>query len=372
MEFLYTVDPSAEEPIMLIDSHIGADETGEGIMGDKFTRELMFLDTLNKKSIQVWINSEGGAVMDGEKIYHAILKSKTPVDTHNTGTAASIAGPIFLAGRNRYMMDYAKLMMHPVSGGDEKSSKAFTDSITKMLSSRSFLSEENVNSLMKKTSWIEAEESKAMGLCTHIESSAEMNVKNIIEKRFQITNRLQQIKNTIPMIKVINKLKLVSGANEDQILEAINKMELDAIENKSRFDKMVDELASAKKSKEEADNAYNALKAKYDEKEKEDNLKKEEECKNKAKALIAEGVKAGKIVNKAETIEKWEKQAIADLAGTTALLEEIPVTKTGYKKPENKAPEKTGEQDNERPDINLDNPNAFLVQNRIRNMQKVK
>src|ERR1700752_373827 len=133
---------------MLIDTHIGLDEVdGEGIMGGQFVRELMFLDSLNKKSIQVWICTPGGSCMDGEQIYNAILKSKTPVDTYNVGTCASIGGPIFLAGRNRYMGSWAKLMMHPASGGDKKSLDAYNTSVAKMLSQRSFLTEDQVSKL---------------------------------------------------------------------------------------------------------------------------------------------------------------------------------------------------------------------------------
>src|SRR4051794_5419098 len=94
--WLYTVDPAADEPIMLIDKHIGFDEVeGSGIMGDIFQKELLALDGMGKSRIQVWINSPGGLVSDGYNIYNAILKSQTKVDTYCTGMAASIAGVIF-------------------------------------------------------------------------------------------------------------------------------------------------------------------------------------------------------------------------------------------------------------------------------------
>lgn len=62
MDFKYTQLADTENPIMLIDAHIGMDEVnGEGIMGAQFVREIMFLDTLNKKSIQIWICTPGGS-----------------------------------------------------------------------------------------------------------------------------------------------------------------------------------------------------------------------------------------------------------------------------------------------------------------------
>jgi len=105
---IYCIDQNSDEPIMLINTHIGFDEAdGMGIDGALFQKELLFLDTLGKKRIQVWINCVGGIVMDGYNIGSAILKTKTPVDTYNVGIAASIAGVLFMCGRNRVMMDYA-------------------------------------------------------------------------------------------------------------------------------------------------------------------------------------------------------------------------------------------------------------------------
>ena len=89
---MYTVDTSADEPIMLINSHIGFDpEDGMGVDGAQFQRELLELDSMGKKRIQVWINSPGGNVMDGYNIFSAICDSKTPVDTYAKGVVASIA-----------------------------------------------------------------------------------------------------------------------------------------------------------------------------------------------------------------------------------------------------------------------------------------
>ena len=118
--FQYVVNPDSDEPIMLIDKHIGFDEKdGQGIDGAIFCRELIELDSLNKKSIKVWINSEGGIVMDGYNIYNAILKTKTKVDTVCVGIAASISAVIFQAGRNRIMNEYALLMYHNPYGGND-------------------------------------------------------------------------------------------------------------------------------------------------------------------------------------------------------------------------------------------------------------
>jgi ATP-dependent protease ClpP protease subunit len=56
-------------------------------MGDLFQAELLALDQMEKKRIQVWINSPGGSVMDGYNMYNAMLKTKTKVDTYCVGIA---------------------------------------------------------------------------------------------------------------------------------------------------------------------------------------------------------------------------------------------------------------------------------------------
>ena len=96
MYFLYTIDEWADEPVMLINKHIGLDaEEGMGIMGDQFQEELLALDSGRygvKQCIKVYINSAGGRIGDGMNIYSAIVKSTTPVDTYCVGMVASTAG----------------------------------------------------------------------------------------------------------------------------------------------------------------------------------------------------------------------------------------------------------------------------------------
>ena len=78
MEFKYCVNPNDEEPIMLINKHIGFDEAkGQGIIGSEFQKELLFLDSLGKKRIKIYMSTLGGSVLEGQLIYNSILKSVT-------------------------------------------------------------------------------------------------------------------------------------------------------------------------------------------------------------------------------------------------------------------------------------------------------
>ena len=50
---IYCIDPTADEPIFLINKHIGYDkDDGMGIDGSIFQQELLQMDSLGKKRIQ--------------------------------------------------------------------------------------------------------------------------------------------------------------------------------------------------------------------------------------------------------------------------------------------------------------------------------
>lgn len=324
---IYCIDETLDEPIMLINSHIGFDEEdGMGIDGNLFQKELLYLDTLGKKRIQVWINSIGGVVLDGYSIGSTILKTKTPVDTYNVGIAASIAGAIFMCGRNRVMMDFAQFMMHPVSGAnDKKSDKSFMDSISMLLSAKSNMTQEEVSGLMTETTWLNAEQCLEKGICTEIEKTANVNKKrlstanidNFLREANLITNKFLKTKTKKSMLKVTNKLGLNEDANEESILKAIQEIENKAMTAKEKLQAEMDAL----KEKMEADNkAFDELKAKFE-------ATKEDNCKN----MVTEFAKVGKIANDEAVINKWTALASNDFEGTKELLESLPVNKIANK-----------------------------------------
>ena len=98
---------------MLIDKHIGFDEKdGQGIDGSLFLNELLLLDTLGKKRIQVWICSEGGVVMDGYKIYNGILKTKKEPTILDIGCGTGLLSKAFLElGYTLYALDLSQDML---------------------------------------------------------------------------------------------------------------------------------------------------------------------------------------------------------------------------------------------------------------------
>ncbi len=376
MNFEYVINPEADEPIMVIDSHIGPDGVGEngvitkGIDGAKWARELLMLDSQGKRRVQVYINSPGGIVTDGYSICSAMLHTKCKVDTYCIGLAASIAAVAFMCGRDRCMADYSILMFHdPYGGSNSEALEKMKNSIATLISTRSNLTIETVLAIMAKTSFLDASEAMEIpGLITDIQMSSDANkgrltpVKNdakafwkqaqtIFNSALNIKPKEEENKtpNTVMTdFKTINnRLGLMDEANEASRTKA-----LDAIINKAEMsDKKAEDLAKkcaemedamnkqkatmedeAKKQKEAYDKMeaeFTKMKEAKDAFEKEAKEKEKAETKEKAKNLIEVAVKDGKIKGEAETILKWTNRAEADFTGIKDLLDDMGVNRAG-------------------------------------------
>lgn len=374
MMYNYTINPESDEPIMLLDRHIGGwdDDTATmGIDGNDFARELLFLDTLGKKCINVWINSVGGSVVQGYSIYNAILNSKTKVDTYNTGIAASTAGWIFQAGRKRSMADYALCMMHNVSPSD-KTDALWNNSVATMLSTRSNRPIEEVLDMMKKETWMTASECLMNGMCDEVVNSASANKKrvsaaNAVKDNWkicaEITNSALNISTTKKesnmsnFATIANHLGLDPEASSEAVVRQIQtlknladtaKMNLAAKDKE--IEKLTNQISEADKNhKTEIDNLTHdhseVIKEKDNEivnirneyKAKEDRLARLEQEQKEAteKAQLSEiqnylkdQARVGRIKNEVVEMEKWEdlgmKQGIDYLKN---LVEAIPLNK---------------------------------------------
>lgn len=340
MNFEYTVDPNAEEPIMLINKHIGFDaEDGQGINGAQFQAELLALDAMGKSRIKVYINSVGGSVMDGYSIYSAILESKSKVDTYCMGIAASISAVIFQAGRKRYMADYGALMIHLPFIPNEKRSKRdevldiMSSGITTMISSRCGMSEDDVMDAMSKTTWYDPKNTPDCGMWDEVVASDAKNKpprinKNDVQASYKSFAKIVNSLTNKPIIKmskltaVCNILGLQDEASEDAIAKAIT----------NALNKKDSELSCLTK-------AHNSLIVEH----------------NKTKETLSESIKAGesliadlegaqniiketkintmldgfKNVVNAENREFWAKNALEDFEGTEKTLKSFGLAKNG-------------------------------------------
>jgi ATP-dependent Clp protease protease subunit len=271
---MYCINPDDDEPIFLVDAQIGKDNSNPSepyIDGQMFVRELLAMDGQGKKCIWIWINSPGGLVTDGMAMYGATLKTKTKVNTLCYGIAYSIAGVLFQSGRERVMLDYAKLMYHMAYNPDgtaDKGLDVINDAIATMVSSRSWKDDKAVKRMMEQTSYINANDALAADLCDTIESSGKLNKPRTIAKWDKVIEYVNKEKETQqqnqqPTMKAIaKKLGLSETATEAEILEAINKQE--EVNKKATTDRaeMEKELKNLKAKFEETEESEDKTKMK--------------------------------------------------------------------------------------------------------------
>lgn len=349
-DFKYCENPDAEVPRMFIDKEIGGKDADglPNIDGNSFLKELMYLsDVLGKSKGEVWINSPGGIVTDGQSIYASILESKATVDTVCYGIAASISGVIFQAGRKRIMMDYAHLMYHPAYSSDGKVDKgllALNNAICTMVAKRTGKTEDEIWAIMNrgrmddKGTWISAEEALEMGFCDEIRHSDAKNsieegsINSIWKSANIIYNRVIEQPKKYKMKQVLNKLGLVEDANETSALAAIEALNKKAETMEDAFNKKCDELKAKQK---EVDDMKNAMeedkKAKAKAMEEEDKAKAKTEEEDKAKnadLTITKAVADGKIKNEATVIAGYKALFIANPVETGKVIEALPINKS--------------------------------------------
>lgn len=335
VNYIYTQNPDSNIPIMLIDKHIGIDENGNsGVIGSDFLRELISLENQGKTNVEIWINSIGGAVLDGWSIYGGITNSKMNITTVNIGICASTAGWLFEAGHNRIMLDYSVLMMHMPHGGTDAGKDEISNSIATMLANKSNKSIEQIRNMMEETTFMDALEAKQNGLCDEIRESINVNIptrksfkaiRNEYDAWKEGTLMLNQLlPNNTKMTEVANILGLNAEANESAIVESITELKNQAT-NYAELARKYDEMQGE----------YNAMMAKCNEMQEQLNAmaKAKEELENSTKLMEATNVvtkfaEIGAIKNEAETIELWVNNALKlGVQEVSKILEDLPVNK---------------------------------------------
>lgn len=110
----FNIIPNEDTCSILLYGDIG-DSYGT-ITSSQIARELMAAEAVYK-NINIRINSVGGEVYTGIAIFNALRASNANITIYVDGVAASMASVIALCGKPVYMSQYARLMLHSVSGG---------------------------------------------------------------------------------------------------------------------------------------------------------------------------------------------------------------------------------------------------------------
>ena len=221
-----------------------------GISGAQVAEEIKFLNEVkNVDLIRLHINSPGGTVQDGLSIIGAIRASKAPVDTIAAGIAASIAGIIFLHGRNRSMNDFAKIMIHAPSIPGEEDGRFLNDrekealaqiqdTLAIQLQNNSNKSKGDILALMDREIWVNADLALTWGLIDEIINTAREDKTLAGNSIAEIYNSakiiLQPNTKFSKMTTITNYLKLNDDASEASILEAVQNIETKADEAETK------------------------------------------------------------------------------------------------------------------------------------------
>jgi len=325
----YTLDPETDEPIMMLDTHIGMDEKeGMGIDGALFAAELYNL-AKTKERVKVYINSVGGSLVHAMQIYNAVLDAPCKVDTYNIGIALSSAGCIFQAGRKRYAYDYSQFMMHPVQGASGSAEAALNKSVIGMLSRKTNKSQRDIEMMMKRTTWLTAAECLESNLCDEVINSADKNkpklaaMNSVSEMWLAARNSFNLTPTKINKMKdVTNRLGLTENASESEILLKITAIENKATEAENKANDLQTKLDAAEAKATEATNKLTEIETAA-------NAAKLEALATEAKTAVEAAKNLGKITGDENVINAWIEDYKKDPESTKLKLGSLAVNKQG-------------------------------------------
>lgn len=206
--------------------------------------ELLSLEGLYS-SIDIHINSMGGDVFSGIAIFNALRQSKANITIYIDGLAASIAGIIALCGKPLYMSQYARLMLHKVSGGAYGSAKELREtadliddlekSLADMISSRVNLTPEEVHSRYFADGadhWLTAHEALELGMIDGIHDLPEepsLSGESSTDEIYSVfSNRLDQAQNNpknkdMALLEEIKKIPSFENATESDVVARLRE-----------------------------------------------------------------------------------------------------------------------------------------------------
>jgi len=178
------------------------------------------LDDLGEiESLNIYINSPGGDVFEGNTIMNMLKRKKCTKNVYVDGLAASIASVIAMAGDKIIMPSNAMMMIHNAwtyAAGNSNELRKLADDLDKVNASirqtyldkaGDKLDEETIISLMDNETWLTAQECFDYGLCDVVGED-----KSIAAK-FDL-NLLNKYKN-IPVDYVLGQAEAKNNKSEE-------------------------------------------------------------------------------------------------------------------------------------------------------------
>lgn len=195
------------------------------------------------------LHTNGGSVFDGNLIYNFIANFKGTVDIYIDGIAASMGSVIIMAGNRVHIAENGFIMIHSASGDGSGTAKQLLET-AKLLRSieKNFISKfaektgKSADEIRSKyfdglDHWIDADEAITLGLAvdkftprngtlTFTKADAmKQGLSGIFDK---YTAAISQTQIETNMSKVTMKLKLTDNAPEEEVVSAIEALELRA------------------------------------------------------------------------------------------------------------------------------------------------
>ena len=161
------------------------DEIDSGIIDSivyhilRYNKEDKGLAIKDRKPIYLFLNSNGGSVVDGYGVIDVMMTSKTPIYTINQASCFSMGFLIFLAGQKRYAMPRSEFLMHDgrtfswdsmAKAKDRMEFEAVQlEQVTKQyILSRTKIDEKLYDEKYRVEWYMLPEEAKRLGICTDI------------------------------------------------------------------------------------------------------------------------------------------------------------------------------------------------------------
>lgn len=176
-------NPSAGE--IYIYSEISSEQFwGDETTATTFKEDLEAMGDL--QTLNIYINSPGGSVFEGNSIYNIIKRHKAHVNVHIDGVAASIASVIAMAGDTIFMPKNAMMMIHNpwvMTAGNASELRKQADDMDRireslveayLAKSNGKIERSNLIELLDAETWLTATECVAYGLADVVEETQTM------------------------------------------------------------------------------------------------------------------------------------------------------------------------------------------------------
>jgi len=149
-------------------------------MSDIVQAQLLFLDQVETKDIQLYINSPGGSVLNGLGIVDVMDYINSDVATINIGMCASMGSVLLSSGTKgkRSSLIYSKVMTHQVSHGSQGNvqdtrinqieAEKYNYILFKMLAKNCGKTFQEVLDFSERDRWYNSDEALAFGLIDEV------------------------------------------------------------------------------------------------------------------------------------------------------------------------------------------------------------